>query len=166
MSTSSRSIKISSPLDAPSDEILDDQPSSGFMPPLGFGFGDQVTFAPSHAQGPTPPPHLLQQTAWKQSSSPAEPTLRDSVPNYSPHPNSIAMTTRGTNSCPFRLQPSLIHSIYLPNPLLDLPPKGWYVITEAGIVLGSAAAYHGSSVRKVSTSFLPPLLPPVPLLTI
>lgn len=95
MSMSSHSIKISSPLDSSSGEILEDQPSSGFMPPLGFGFGDQVTFAPSHAQGPTPPPHLLHQSAWKQNATPSEVASRDVVPNYSPHPNSIAMTTRG-----------------------------------------------------------------------
>jgi uncharacterized protein YbjQ (UPF0145 family) len=93
-------------------------------------FGDASQFSMLSRSAPTPPPHLAPLTTLQQVSIEKSESEAVLSPNYCPHPHTIATTTR------------------------DIPPKGWFVTTEAGIVIGSSAAYHGSSVSKVSTKAL------------
>jgi hypothetical protein len=88
----SSSVRISSPLHHSLDDDHNDSPSSSFFPPLSFGFADGTQLRYS---GTTPPPHKLK-VAPKKPLSASEPKITDMGHIYSPHPNSIAMTTRGS----------------------------------------------------------------------
>lgn len=96
ISLSGTSIKISFPLHQNLGDIPEESPSTGFMPPHGFGLGDQVTFASPLPVVQTPPPHITLTPTWKPPVEPEEEGPPEVVSLYSPHPNSIAMTTRGT----------------------------------------------------------------------
>lgn len=127
---SSKSIRVFSPSDFHVEDIPVEQPAAVFKHAHEAIDNASLSIAQLSRSAPTPPPHLSIPTAVQHLSLQRPDTEPELSPNYCPHPHTIAMTTR------------------------DLPPKGWHVINEHGIVIGSSAAYHGSSVTKVSTRAL------------
>lgn len=158
---SSSSVKISSPLHVQFGGSLEDRPSATFFPPLSFGVGPEPTSpAPPFVQVhlSTSQPHSLQSSRGSDYSDSdnltSETANTDTMPSFCPHPSSITISTRGTSfhsALSSHLWRVFTDSLCID--CVDNPPKGFRITTEAGIVIGSAAAYHGSSVSKVSTFF-------------
>jgi hypothetical protein len=93
---SSNSIKISSPLDISNDSVESEKASLDLSRSQEYDFGDRLAFVPPPRVGPTPPPCVTPQSPLRVSAINKEEAPADEPVNYCPHPNTIAMTTRGS----------------------------------------------------------------------